>query len=48
MEQFLDTSAAAVRLNQAVKKCEQLTTETGKQWFFKANKGIIKLDCEED
>lgn len=33
---------------QAVKKCQRLREDTGKEWFFKANKGTIKIVCEED
>ena len=32
-------------ISQAVNKCEELRQRTGKDWYFKANKGSVKLVC---
>ncbi len=32
-------------VTQAVRKVEELKKSTGKDWYFKANKGLIKLVC---
>ena len=42
--EFLSRS---LTVEEAVKKCEDLQIKTGKTWFFKVNKGTIKLVCEE-
>jgi len=35
-----------ITISKAVKKCKDFQDKTGKVWYFKANKGVIKLVCD--
>ena len=37
--------SAELTILEAIKHCENLKKRTGEEWYFKGNKGSIKLVC---
>ena len=37
-----------ITIKQATELCEKLTKESGVQFYFKANKGSIKISMEDE